>query len=181
VIAVYFAVTSLTIGVLSPLWFGKWIPSVRKLRQGAKWLDPLVITAPTATPLTIQVLREHEKCGDRIVVSHHLADWTRDLQRKIFQTLGFNTVIAFVLIVFMTVKDDPTLQAPTATVWDLLSAIKVHWPFSFLLAGSLVEIVVFVKLVSDQAARYAKIIDAARPPKKSLSEQLATFKNVFRH
>jgi hypothetical protein len=181
-IPIYLAVGSLLIGLLAPLWFGKWLPPVRKIRKGAQWLDPQPLTTPTSGLLCVQTLREHEKCGDKVVVAHHLADWTRDLQRKIFNVLVINACLAFVLVVFYTVRSEPTLQNPNATWHDLLLAIEANWPFSILLAASLIQILIFVMLVSDQAAKYAKVIEAARPPKKPISERIRSiFSTSVRH
>lgn len=171
-IPIYLAVISIVIGLLAPLWFGILLPPVRKLRKGAQWIDPLPLNTPTSNPLSVHDLREHEKCGDKIVVAHHLADWTRDLQRKIFNLLAVNSVVLFVLVVFFTVRGDQSLQRPGASWREVLVAVETNWPFSILLAYTFVEIIVFVKLVSDQAAKYGKVIDAARPAPKPLSEQI---------
>lgn len=170
-ITIYIAVASFVIGLLAPLWFGRWLPPVRKLRKGAQWIDPLFLNTP-APPLSVQRLREHEKCGDQIVIAHHLADWTRELERKIFNSLAINNCLLFVLVIVFTVKGDQHLQGPDATWRDLLVAVETHWPFSLLLAASLVEIMVFVRLVSDQAAKHAKVIKAARPPPKPMRERM---------
>ena len=170
-ITISIAVASFVIGLLAPLWFGRWLPPVRKLRKGAQWIDPLLLNTP-ASPVSVQRLREHEKCGDQIVIAHHLADWTLDLERKIFHSLVANSCFLFVLVVVFTVKGDEHLQRPDATWHDLLVAVETHWPFSILLAASVIEIVVFVRLVSDQAAKHAKVIKAARPPPQPIRERL---------
>jgi hypothetical protein len=171
-IPIYFALASFLLGLSAPLWFGQLLRPVRRIRQSAKWIDKQTVTPPPDTPLTVQCLREHEKCGDRVVVAHHLAEWSRDLQRKIFQTLAVNGAISFVVVVVYVVKQDVQLQAPTATFSDLMRAVAASWPVSILLAASLVEIAVFIKLVSDQAAKYRRIIEDAKPPPMPLRDRI---------
>ncbi|HYH70404.1 MAG TPA: hypothetical protein VEX16_03775 [Methyloceanibacter sp.] len=170
------AFASIFLGVTAPIWFGLARP-VRRLRKGAEWLDPKPVSPPAAEPITVQTLREYQRCGDKVVVAHHLADWSRDLQRKIFQTLAVNGAITFVVVVVYVVKQDARLQAPTATWTDLGAALAASWPISITMAIALVEIGLFFKLVSDQAAKYRRAIEDARPPKKSM---LAWLPNPFR-
>jgi hypothetical protein len=164
-IPIYIAAASFLLGLSVNLWFGQLLRPVRRIRQGAKMIDKQTVDTLPGAPFTVQSLREYEKCGDRVVVAHHLAEWTRDLQRKIFQTLAINGAISFVVVVIYVVKQDAQLQAPTATFVDLMRAVAASWPVSILLAGSLVEIAVFIKLVSDQAAKYQRIIEDAQPPR----------------
>jgi hypothetical protein len=172
-IPLYLALFSLLLGLFSPVWFGRLLPPVRRLRQGAQWIDPQAIKPPAGASITVQSLREHEKCGDQIVVAHHLADWSRDLQKKIFQSLVFNAAASLVLVVVYVVYQDRALQAPTATIRDLAETVAHVWPLSLVFAFTILEVIIFVKLVHDQAAKYAKVIDAAKPPKKRLRERAA--------
>ena len=160
-IPIYSALATLLLGVFSPLWFGILLTPVRRLRSGARRLDATTVQTVPDAPVTIQKLRDHERCGDRVVVAHHLAAWSRELQRKIFQMLVFNSAVSFVLVVIFAVKNDAALQAPTATLADLGEQVAASWPFSIVLAGSLIEVLVIVKLVQDQAAKYASVIDGA--------------------
>lgn len=174
-IPVYIAIASLLLGLLSPIWFGAWLPPVRRLRNGAGWIDPqdVEIKPPPSGPLTIKALREYEKCGDRIVVAHHLGDWSRDLQRKIFQNLVANAAISFVLVVGYALYANPRLQESTATFGDFLDTVADLWPLSLIFAATLIEVVIFVKLVSDQAAKYASVIRSAKPKKLPLRDRIA--------
>lgn len=170
------ALAPLFIGFLAPLWFGRLLPPVRKLRRGAKWVDLSIVNVPPSSSLTVQALREHDQCGDRIVIAHHLADWTIDLQRKIFQAMGTNTVMAFVvIIVFITKNNEALLLQPAAGFDDWFQILVANWPFSILLALSLIEIIVVIKVVSDVAAKYRKVIEAARPEWVPLAQRMRAF------
>lgn len=161
-IPVFMAGFTLLLGLTAPLWFGVGIPWVRMLRSGAKWLDPQTVSPPTVQTPTVKELREHQRCGDKIVVAHHLADWSRDLERRIFQTLSYGTAAAFVLVIVLSVND-PSLHADTASFEDLLEKIRSSWPLSILLAYSLLEILVVIRLVHDLAEKYRNVIVAAKP------------------
>lgn len=162
---VLYALVPVFIGLSAPLWFGKMIPSVRRLRRGAKWIDDQTPTFP-ASPVTVKSLREHDKCGDKIVVAHHLGKWTRDLERKILHALSFNGGATLVLVAVIAVKNNTALHSPKATFGDFLNAVIDNWQVSLGLALSLIEILIVLKLVSDVAAKYSDVIDAARPQRE---------------
>jgi len=159
-ISITLALLSFLLGLFAPIWFGKWLSPVRRLRRGAALIDPLTVTTPPASRLTVSVLREHEKCGDQVVVAHHLADWSWELQRKIFHMLVLNGVGSAFLIMTFIVMKTPSLQHMKFS-WEFFETLAESWPFSLLIAFSFLEMVVFVKLVSDQAAKYRKVIEAA--------------------
>lgn len=162
-IPISIAAFTLLLGLTAPIWFGLFLPPVRMFRRGADWLDAEPVTPPSGCTLTVHGLREHDKCGDKIVVAHHLADWSRDLERRIVNTLGFNTVISLVLVVVYVVNRDPALRAPSASWQDLVAAVGGAWPFSIVFAAALVEIIVLVRLVFDLGGKYKKVIRAAKP------------------
>lgn len=158
---VYAAAISILLGILCPLWFGKFLAPVRRLRQGALWVDPTAVELPAGPDVTVRSLREYQKCGEKIVLAHHLADWTRDLQRKIQSALVFNNVILFILVIVYTVTSDPQLLNSNAN--DILAATVKRVPFSIMVAASYIEVTIFVKLVWDLAGKYESLINSVRP------------------
>jgi hypothetical protein len=164
-IPVYMALLSILLGFSCPFWFGKCLRPVRRLRQGARWIDPTSVNVPCGSELTIRRLREHEKCGEKIVLAHHLADWTRDLQRKIQSALLFNNLLLLILVIVYTVTSDPRFL--TSSIWDILAAAGKRLPFSIMIAASFIEVITFVKLVWDLEAKYESLIDMVTPEPKA--------------
>lgn len=173
------ALLPLIIGMTIPIWFGLLCRPVWYLRRGADWLDNQTV-APVHQPVTICELRKHDDCGDRIVVTHYLAGWTREMQRKIRQHLLFSTACSTVLIVVFTVMGDPALRRPTATFGELVDQVRGNLPIPLLVGAALIEIFVVLKMASDQGAKFQPLIVAARPPREPFRTRVMTVVRRFR-
>lgn len=173
-ITYYLAAAPVVIGSTARLWFGVFHWPVWYLRKGAEWLDGQSV-APVPDPVTIHGLREHDKCGDRIVVAHYLALWTYDLERKIRHNLLGGAAFSILLAMMYTVISVPALRAPTGTFSQFFKAMGPNIPISFLLGGILIEIVVMMKLVADQYAKHMEMIKAARPVRKPFFKRVKAF------
>lgn len=99
----YITIISIMIGVTSSFWFNQLFIPARKLRNGAKWLDDTSVEVPTETTVKIETLREHHKIGDKIVVSHFLKGWTKDLQRKIFNFFVYGGIAIILYNIYVIV------------------------------------------------------------------------------
>ena len=162
------ALVPLAVGLVSRVWFLWLMRPVRSLNNGARWIDPEVVKLPADAGLTIKKIREHDKWGDKIVVAHHLAGWTLDLQRMLFWTLGLNSVLSLLFVVGAVVLGDPDVIGHKESLKEILAPTVTSKPFLLSFAGAATTIFICVRLVADQAHKYRGVIVEARPLTRSV-------------
>lgn len=176
ILSIYLFFIAIGIGITTPLWFGQLFIPVRKLRKGAEWLDKATVDLPNTATLTIEKLRGHECLGDKLVVPHFLDGWTKDLEKKIINSLLYGGIIAGALnISVIVITQSKEIQS------NNLSEIKVtiteNWPLPAFFLVAFLQIISYLMLVSDQASKYSKTINKAKPVSISTLERI---KNIFK-
>lgn len=169
------ALLPILVGLTASIWFGALTPSVRRLRRGAQWINASTVV-PTV-PLAISDIRDHDKCGDRIVVAHYLGDWTKDLEAKIFFALAYQNLLFLFCVIFFAIKGNSSLQDPNITWSNFISSALTYWPFSLSVVVTIVEVGTTLKMVSDAANKYRNIIAKYQPPRVRLMQRWRNFWN----
>jgi hypothetical protein len=167
-----FGVIPMLIALTSRFWFNAF-PSVRRIRDGAKNIDAEKITLPCRKPLLIKDLRSHEKCGDRVVVAHHLYKYASGIQRKTTRALVRSTVYSMLLLVIVEVvshqpdlattrmNDGAAMSLPDLSASKFWGFLVSEWPPSLVFLLFLVELVTYLTIISEQAEKFEDVINAA--------------------
>lgn len=64
-------------------------------------------------------------------------------------------------------------QLDSATIYDpsKVAALQAEWPFSIVLGASVIQCLIFIMLVTEQYAKYSKIIADAAPEKAPIIDR----------
>lgn len=174
-IYIYVYFSSIFIGITTFIWFGVLYLPVRRLRQGAKWLDKLDVEIPgKENPLLVKNFRKHEENGDKIVITHYLNNWTKEIESTITENLIYGALIAGVINIATVVYSN---QAKLAldNIPDAVKDIILKLPIPAFFLYTALQIITFLRLVHKQSSKYSDIIKNAKPKGLTFRERKKKF------